>query len=221
VPQVARVPRAPIKTCGNPDALDTRDTDNFMNIGFDLDKVFIDYPPFVSPRLIDKLYKKKDNGVLLYRIPAYPEQLFRRISHMPFLRPAIKENMAFLKSIPKNTHKLYLISSRFKFLEKRTVKLVKRFKLDKVFDEMYFNFDNLQPHLFKNDVIKKLKLDIYIDDDLSLLRYAAKNNPQTRFFWLTHDKTAEKLSPNIFPLAQLSELSSYIDTGNKELRMNS
>ena len=30
-----------------------------MNIGFDLDKVFIDTPPFIPKTVIEKLYKKK------------------------------------------------------------------------------------------------------------------------------------------------------------------
>lgn len=181
-----------------------------MNIGFDLDKVFIDYPPFVSPRIIDKLYKKKDNGVLLYRIPAYPEQIFRRISHAPFLRPAIKENLQFLKNISKTDNKLYLISSRFKFLEKRTLKLIKRYKLNKIFDEMYFNFDNMQPHVFKNDVIKKLDLDVYIDDDLSLIRHAAKDNLKTSFFWLNPDGEKQVLADNIFSISKLDKMSESL-----------
>jgi hypothetical protein len=193
-----------------------------MNIGFDLDKVFIDYPPFISPKLIDKLYKKKDNGVLLYKIPAYPEQLFRRISHMPFLRPPIKNNLEFIKSIPKNGNKLYLISSRFKFLEKRTAKLIKRYGLDKIFDEMYFNFDNLQPHLFKTDVIKKLNLQMYTDDDLSLLKYVAKYNPTTRFYWLTDEEESMDLPENIHPISKLSEISipSMRNIKNEALKTN-
>jgi len=181
-----------------------------MNIGFDLDKIFIDYPPFVSPRIIDKLYKKKDNGVLLYRIPSYPEQVFRRISHTPIFRPAIKENMEFLKNIPKNENKLYLISSRFKFLEKRTLKVIKRIGIDKIFDGMYFNFDNMQPHIFKQEVIENLQLDYYIDDDLSLIKHVAKTNPKTKFFWLKTTKDKVDLPENIFAISKLSEIFNHI-----------
>ncbi len=177
-----------------------------MNIGFDLDKVFIDYPPFVSPKLIDKLYKKKDNGILLYRIPSYPEQLLRRASHTPFLRPAIKENMDFLKRLPKKNNKLYLISSRFKFLEKRTEKLIKRYGLNEIFDEMYFNFENIQPHVFKQKIINKLNLDIYIDDDLSLIKHAAKTNTKTKFFWLNDMAKIQDLPNNIFAISKLTEI---------------
>ena len=177
-----------------------------MNIGFDLDKVFIDYPPFVSPAFIDKLYKKKDNGVLIYRIPKYPEQLLRNVSHIPILRPAIKDNLEFLRSISKKDNKLYLISSRFKFLEKRTEKLIKRYQLDKIFDEMFFNFENIQPHIFKNQVIKKLDLDIYVDDDLSLIKHVALENGHTNFFWLNQLKQDKELESNIFAISKITKI---------------
>ncbi len=114
----------------------------YMNIGFDLDGIFINTPPLVPKELIEKLYKKKDNGVLLYKIPSSSEQLFRKATHLPMFRPPIKDNLKFLKSISKKDHKLYLISSRFKFLEKETNQLVKKYGLDTVFDGIYFNFDN-------------------------------------------------------------------------------
>lgn len=179
-----------------------------MNIGFDLDNIFISTPPLVPKKLIDKLYKKRDNGVLLYRIPTLAEQLLRRASHTPMFRPAIKENLEFLKQISKEDNKLYLISSRFKFLEKRTAKLIKRYGFDKIFDEMYFNFENVQPHIFKNDVLKKLNLDIYVDDDLSLLKHVEKANNKTKFFWIkTFDKKGD-LPKNISAISKLSEIFS-------------
>ena len=129
-----------------------------MNIGFDLDKIFIDYPPFIPSGVIDKLYKKKANGVLLYRIPSKPEQMVRRLSHLPLLRPPIKDNIRFLKSISKEKNKLYLISSRFDFLRGITEKLMEKQGFDKVFDGMYFNFDNQQPHIFKKRCFKKTQI---------------------------------------------------------------
>ena len=52
-----------------------------MKIGFDLDKIFINTPPFVPISIINKFYKQRDNGILLYRIPTRPEQLFRKATH--------------------------------------------------------------------------------------------------------------------------------------------
>lgn len=178
-----------------------------MKIGFDLDKVLINYPPFFPSVLFDRLYKKKDNGVLLYRIPTLPDQLARKILHLPFLRPPIAENLALLRSIPKDTNNLYLISSRFKFLEGETKRLVKKHRLDKTFDSLYFNFENKQPHLFKEEVLKKLNLDIYIDDDLSLLKHVAKSNPATKFYWLNYaQKEIPSLPSNIKAITKLPEI---------------
>ena len=177
-----------------------------MRIGFDLDKIFIDFPPFVPDKLIERLYRKKANGELLYRIPSRPEQILRRVSHLSFLRPAITENIAYLKSLPKKDNTLYLISSRFGFLEDQTQKLIKMYQFDKIFDEMFFNFTNKQPHEFKDAVLKKLHLDLYVDDDFHLLKYVAKHNKATRFFWLTGGSGPKKITRNIFAIPHLSDI---------------
>jgi hypothetical protein len=178
-----------------------------MNIGFDLDKIFIDYPPFVPAKIFDKLYKKRDNGILLYRFPSYPEQLFRKATHYHLFRPPIKENILFLKNISKQQNKLYLISSRFGFLQKETNAIMKRYQLDKIFDGVYFNFENKQPHLFKTEILTKLHLDMYIDDDLSLLNYLSNHTTdKTKFFWLNYAREKKPLAKNVFAISQLSEI---------------
>jgi len=178
-----------------------------MKIGFDLDKVFINTPPLIPNAVINKLYKQRDNGVLLYRIPTRPEQLFRKAVHAPFLRQPIKNNLAFLKELSKDhKNQLYLISSRFNFLKPETTKLVKKYQLDKIFDELYFNYDNKQPHEFKNEILKKLKLDIFVDDDLSLVRYVAKNNPKTKFFWYDQQAKGKSVEDNIKAITNLGEI---------------
>lgn len=177
-----------------------------MNIGIDLDKVLIDYPPFIPKAVIDCLYKQKTNGALLYRFPSKPEQFLRLLTHYSFFRPPIIENIEFVKKIcRKNKNKHYLISSRFGFLKKRTYALIQKYKLNKIFDEMYFNFENKQPHLFKNGVIKKLKIDHYVDDDLPLLQFLAEENQKTKFFWL-NDKHTKILRKNLFAITKLSEI---------------
>lgn len=177
-----------------------------MKIGFDLDGIFIGTPPLVSRKLLERFYKAKTNGRLRYRIPSRPEQLFRKATHLPFLRPPIKENIAFLRSIAKKKHKLYLISSRYKFLEKETTNFLKKQGLDKLFDGIYLNYNNEQAHIFKNNVIKKLQLDMHIDDDTALLNFVAKENPKTKFFLLNNEEDNPKLATNIFPITKLSDI---------------
>lgn len=177
-----------------------------MKIGFDLDKVFVEHPPLIPDLMIEKLYKKKANGELLYRIPTKAEQFIRQASHYPLFRPPIKENLEFLKKLAKKNHHLYLISGRFGFLEQQTHELVKRYELDKIFEGMYFNFNNQQPHHFKNDLLSKLHLDIYVDDDIHLLKYVATQNKKTTFYWLHPNHSKQLILPNLISISHLSDI---------------
>ena len=178
-----------------------------MNIGFDLDKVFINYPPFVPDIIFDKFYKKKSNGELIYRIPEKPEQFLRYLIHHPFLRPPIQKNLDFLNEFYKTKNNLFLISSRFGFLETRTNELIKRYGFDKIFKGLYFNYGNKQPHIFKNNVIKELKIQKYVDDDFDLIKYLAKENKTVTFYWL-NPKENKRISVNIIAITNLSQIQS-------------
>jgi hypothetical protein len=177
-----------------------------MNIGFDLDNVFISLPPFVPSKIIDFFYKGKVNHELRYRIPSRFEQIVRVISHHPIFRPSINQNLDYLRDLSKTkNNKYYLVSSRFSFLKNRTNDLIKHHQLDKIFTAMYFNYFNDQPHEFKNKMIKKLNLDIFVDDDLQLLEYLADKNPKTKFFWLNRE-LSKPMNKNLFAINQISEI---------------
>jgi hypothetical protein len=177
-----------------------------MNIGFDLDKIFIDLPPLVPSQIIDLFYKGKAKQELKYRIPSRFEQIIRIASHHPLLRHPITKNLEYIKNINmKNINKYYLISSRFGFLKKRTDDLIKLHNFNKIFNAMYFNYENKQPHQFKNEVIKKLNIDMFVDDDLQLLEYLIDKNPKTKFFWL-NNKISKSLKKNLFAIKQLPEI---------------
>lgn len=177
-----------------------------MNIGFDLDKIFINAPPIVPGKIIEWLYKGEPNGSLRYRSPIKAEQIIRILSHHPLLRSPITENMNYIKSLAvAGKNKYYLISSRFNFLKKRTDNLIKRYDFGKIFNAMYFNYENKQPHLFKNEIIKKLSLDKFVDDDLQLLEYLTDKNPMTKFFWL-NNRVSKPLRKNLFAIKRISEM---------------
>ena len=190
-----------------------------MRIGFDFDKVFIDYPPMLPYFIIDFLYKGtsvfKKSGMkaeeLHYRYPGNMEQKIRVLSHHPTLRKPIKNNITFLKKISvKKNYQTFLISSRFSFLKKRTEIILKKYKLDKCFDGIFFNFNDQQPHIFKEMTIKKLKIDAYVDDDLQLSLYLSKKMPDLSIYWVTNDTMNIKLPKNITPIKNLGHLEKYL-----------
>lgn len=190
-----------------------------MKIGFDFDKVFIDYPSLVPYSFIDFLYKGKGyfnnpnkNGKMQYRYPGILEQKIRIFTHYPIFRPLIKSNYNALKRISKDKSiKTYLISSRYGFLKSRTGKLLDKYKFKKYFDDVYFNFDNKQPHIFKEQIIKKLKINIYVDDDIHLSLYLAKKMPSLHIYWINDKrKIPVNLPTNLTPIKNLNELEKKL-----------
>lgn len=169
-----------------------------MNIGFDFDKIFVSYPPIIPDKLIDFIYKgrvalipKKDADKinLKYRIPGRIEKQIRIISHNYIFRPPLVNNIKALRLIHRKTnHKLYLVSSRFGFLKDKTNYWLNKNKLKNEFYEIHFNFKNSQPHLFKEKTIQNNNITHYVDDDLDLLVYLSKKNPDLNLFWLTKNK---------------------------------
>lgn len=187
-----------------------------MKIGFDFDGIFVGLPPYVPLILIDLFYKgrfailsrkNKDIKELHYRFPGYIERQIRILSHYPLFRPQIKPNVKSLHTLLKqNSIESYLISSRFGFLKKRTQNWVDKYDFHNHFEEVIFNYNNEQPHIFKDKMIKKLKLDAYVDDDLDLLKYLSLNNPSLKLYWIRKNSSDETLPKNIYPIKGLSEL---------------
>lgn len=190
-----------------------------MIVGFDFDKVFIDFPPFIPYFLIDFLYKGRavfrkstKNFTPHYRIPGELEQQIRIASHHPLFRRQITKNVNVLKSLSTDKKiKKYLVSSRFGFLKKRTDAVLTHYQLKKYFDGIYFNYKNEQPHIFKENAIKKLKIDTYIDDDIQLSVFLAQRNPKLTIYWISDGrKTDIKLPKNVIQINDLDGLKKRL-----------
>lgn len=177
-----------------------------LRIGFDFDKVFVQYPPLIPDGVINWLYKKKSK-TLKYRMPGTLEQKIRILSHYPLFRHPIEENITSLKKLAAKKYPLFLISGRLGFLDKRTAHWLKKVPIEKYFDEIHFNFQNEQSHKFKNKLIKSLHITHYLDDDLDLLLYLAKHNPSVTFYWLDTSRISKRYIPfeNIKKVEKVSE----------------
>lgn len=188
-----------------------------MIIGFDFDKVFINYPPFVPGSLIDFLYKgrshfRRKNGKdkLTYRFPGFIEQKLRTFSHAPVFRHPITKNIDALKKIvKKKKYKTYLVSSRFGFLRKRTEDLLEEKRLSQYFTGVHFNYNNMQPHEFKEQTIRKLKIDTYIDDDLELATYLSEKIPHLKVFWINGGKHKKNKVPK--KIIAISDIDEFLE----------
>ncbi len=179
-------------------------------IGFDFDRVLIDYPPIVPYRVITFFYRyglvpvKRNPHKLAYRVPEPVEQKIRLLTHFPIFRAPILENIDSLKKLHRQKDtQLYLISGRFGFLEERTEELLAKYGLKKYFKKTFFNFQNMQPHEFKLLMIKKFDINIFIDDDIEILSYLSKKAPELEYFWITPNTKSP--SKKIIPIENLED----------------
>lgn len=163
-----------------------------IKIAFDLDGIFIDKPPFISKDLLESLFRgtkcQKNNPC--YRFPQSKiEQYIRKISHYYLLRPPIKKNIKFLKKINQTKkYQIYLISSRYSFLEKETYSWLKKRNIDKCFYKIILNKKNQQPHAFKKKEIKKIKPSFYFEDDPLIVKYLGKKVKDTKVIFVAQKK---------------------------------
>lgn len=152
-----------------------------IRIGFDLDGVLIGNPPFIPKKLLEYLYRGRINHKIAYRYPHSSwEILLRRLSHLPFLRPPIIKNLKTIYELSLNPAvELFAVSGRYSFLKDRTDKWLEFYKFSGVFKEVFINEKDEKPNLFKKNMLKRLKLNYFIDDDDLLIRYLKVTAPET------------------------------------------
>ncbi len=81
---------------------------------------------------------------------------------------------------------IYVVSARFACLQNDTVKWRKIIDRRHVFKGIYFNNQDEQPHFFKEQMIKKLKLDYFVEDNWDVAAYLANNQKRAQIWWLSN-----------------------------------
>ncbi|QQS39014.1 hypothetical protein IPM62_00130 [Candidatus Woesebacteria bacterium] len=163
-----------------------------INIGIDLDGVIIDKPPIIPQKIIEWLYRSHKKRKLEYRFPKKYEQYVRILSHHPLIRPPINTNIALIRKLAEDErYCVFAVSSRYSFLIKRTKQWINHYGINDLFEKIYLNENDDQPHVFKEAMINKLKIDILIDDDKALVNYLKRRFKNLRT--VVVDKSNNKL----------------------------
>lgn len=166
-----------------------------IKIAFDLDGVIIDKPPLIPKKLLEWLFREGEKDIFSCRYPqGKVNQSLRKISHFYLFRPPIKKNLVFLKKIAKDKKiELYVVSSRYSFLNKETKKWFEKRGIDGLFKKVFTNNNDLLPHLFKEKVLKELKPDLFIDDDKDIINYLKEKIPDVKFYCFNGNFSLEKI----------------------------
>ena len=176
-----------------------------LRVGFDLDGVIL-YNPVRIVRPIIAFFKnvflhKKE---LIFYYPKSPvSQWFWKLFHKSsiFISPGVND----LKMLVKQKKiKAYIVTARYDFLGSELKQWVKKNKFNSIFSGIYYNSQNKQPHFFKENMIKKLDLDVFVEDNWDIVDYLSNSIIKTRcsIYWIYNIFDRGKHFPNKFPFLQ-------------------
>jgi hypothetical protein len=127
------------------------------------------------------------------------------------------KGVKLLKEMAKDDrYEFYLITARFGYLKNNLYKWLEKNQLRDLFKSISVNEGSQQPHLYKQEVVEKLKLDYYVEDNLDIVSYLnGKVKADVCWIYNAIDKMFYS-QPREFPY--LEEALRWIEKNRKELR---
>jgi len=153
-------------------------------VGLDFDGV-VAYNPFRVIRAPITGFKRKilkKRGLKFFIPHNRWQQFLWRVLHESSIVPA--PGLQLLREMVKERKiEAHLVTARFNFLNQNLERWLGKFRVRDLFTTVSVNNKNQQPHLFKQEIIKKYKFDYYIEDNLDVVEYLEKNN-RVKICWI-------------------------------------
>lgn len=175
-----------------------------LKIGFDLDGVLLYNPARIIRPLISTLKQKKvciHRKELEFYVPQKRwEELIWELFHKSsiFLAPGF-EQIKHMRD--QGLIEPYLITGRYAHLKNDFEHWKKKMRADDTFEKTMMNDRDQQPHLYKEKMIKKYNLDIFVEDNWDIVNYLVrdavslnkKKNKQRQILWVTNFVDSKKI----------------------------
>lgn len=147
-----------------------------LKIGFDFDGVLV-YNPARVLRLPVSLFKRrfiKQKRLKFW----YPQQAWQKqfwiLAHKSSIFPA-KGYGRLQELLRTGKIKGYVITARYSFLEEDFQAWLNKYDPEQLFAGYFLNRLDKQPHKFKERMIKKLKLDYFVEDNWDIVKYLSRS----------------------------------------------
>jgi len=181
-------------------------------VGFDLDGVLL-YNPARNLRpvtqFLKKVIKKSKPSSLNFYIPKTKfEILIWRLVHWSSLYISHGYSDLCKKCLNKKIE-AYIITSRYDCLKNDFLFWLKNLKAKKYFVGAYHNKNNMQPHIFKEMMIKQLNLQYFVEDNYDIVSYLSKNT-SAKILWISN--TLDRNISYKLKFKSLKEATNYINT---------
>ena len=159
-----------------------------LKVGFDLDGVILYNPArIVRPvfALMRKLFLRKKKTA--FYIPKTKlEKLFWLLVHKSslFIAPGVNELQSLIE---QNKIEAYIITGRYDSLKTDFDKWMERIEAKKYFKVYLHNAQEEQPFKFKKRMIKKFRLDIFVEDNWDIIQLLNNDHEmKTKIFWINN-----------------------------------
>lgn len=161
----------------------------FLKVGFDLDGVILQNP-LRNFRIVAKKLKVIKPFIFKQKVePFYVpnsrlEKLLWQFLHWSSFRPdpALSD---IEKLVNRNKIKAYIITGRFRFLKNDFNYWIKKLNKNKIFTDCLINNNNTQPDKFKSEMINKLKLDFFVEDNYDIIE-RLNHHTKAKILWLSN-----------------------------------
>jgi hypothetical protein len=153
-------------------------------VGLDFDGV-VAYSPIRLVRAPIKWLKREVFGIrkLTFFTPKYTWQKWMwRLVFESSMFPA--NGVELLEKMADDNHyEFHLITGRFYFMKTDLYTWLNKYNLKNVFTSINLNEHGMQPHLFKESMIKKLAIQYYVEDNLDVVLHLTPR-VKSKVFWI-------------------------------------
>lgn len=165
-------------------------TKRIIKVGLDFDGV-VAYNPARIFRTLVSYVKRNIFGVkkLKFWYPRYRwQQIFWILVHESSVFPS-KGIKLLEKLVKEDRIEAHLVTARYSFLDDHLHNWLKRYKLTHIFKSITLNKNDEQPHIFKEKMIEKHKLDYFVEDNFDIVKYlrtkqGTVGKKHTKIYWI-------------------------------------
>jgi len=157
-----------------------------VRVGLDLDGVIL-YNPVRGARSFAKILKNlflksEETDFYIPKTKLYKTSIFASLGYEDVI-----------KLIKNRKIEAYIISGRYKFLKNDFNEWLEKLNVKKYFKDCLLNENDEQPYIFKQRMLNKLKINIYIEDNWDIIKQLKKSCKNVKLFWITNiiDKKIE------------------------------
>lgn len=185
-----------------------------LKVGFDLDGVLLYNPARIIRPLLSIVKKKVFRKMKLHFY--VPETFWEKKLWHLFHKSSLFLADGFYRIedlVNANRIEAFIITARYDFLKKDFESWIQKMNAQTYCTAYHHNKTNNQPHVYKEEMMRKYNFDVFVEDNLDIVLYLNKKFPGKKVIWIYNmlDKNVS-YEPKFPNLVQAIEYISSLDS---------